>query len=412
VVGAGVAGLTAAHVLQRRFDVTLFESAERLGGHAHTHDVATADAGMIPVDSGFIVYNDTTYPQFRRLLDQLGVATQAAEMSMSICCEGCGLEYAGGRGPGGVLAQPRSVLRPSFLKLLFEVKRFHQQARAMIDGGNDAVALGEFLRSGGFSDYFTRHFVVPVVSCVWSASTEAALDYPARYLFLFMDNHGMLSVSGSPQWRTVTGGARSYVERVAKGLHAVHTSTPVRAVRRTQRGVEIRDECDEVATFDGVVLATHADTTLGLLDQPTAAEGSALAPFGYSQNETWLHTDQSLLPRASRARSSWNYLLPACDAAVDRVQVSYDMNRLQSLASRETHLVTLNVTERIEPSRVIDKMVYEHPIYTAASVAAQQLLPGLNDGTIAFAGSYHGWGFHEDGCRSGVVAAASLGATW
>jgi uncharacterized protein len=282
----------------------------------------------------------------------------------------------------------------------------------MIGGGNDVITLGEFLRSGGFSEYFTRHFVVPVVSSVWSASTEAALDYPARYLFLFMDNHGMLSVSGSPQWRTVTGGARTYVERVAKELHAVHTSTPVRTVKRMHGGVEIRDECDEVAAFDGVVLATHADTTLGLLDRPTATESSVLAPFGYSRNETWLHTDQSLLPLARRARSSWNYLLPACDATVDRVHVSYDMNRLQSLRSRETHVVTLNATERIEPSRVIDKMTYEHPIYTAASVAAQKLLPGLNDRTIAFAGSYHGWGFHEDGCRSGIAAAASLGVTW
>jgi predicted NAD/FAD-binding protein len=202
------------------------------------------------------------------------------------------------------------------------------------------------------------------------------------------------------------------VERVAKELHAVLSSTPVRVVQRVPDGVVIRDEYDEAATFDGVVMATHADTALGLLAGPTVAEAAVLGQFGYSRNETWLHHDQSLLPTAKRARSSWNYLLPACDAETDGVLVSYDMNRLQSLSSSAPHVVTLNATERIDPSDVIEKMTYEHPISTVASVAAQKRLPDLNDGTIAFAGAYHGWGFHEDGCRSGVAAAASLGATW
>jgi predicted NAD/FAD-binding protein len=412
VVGSGVSGLTAAYLLQRRFDVTLYEASDRLGGHAHTHDVVTLDAGTIPVDSGFIVYNDSTYPQLRRLLSELRVATQPTEMSMSIRCEGCGLEYAGGRGPGGLFAQPRSAVRPAFVKMLFEVRTFYQQARELIERGDDGLSLREFLVDGGFSAYFVRHFVVPVVSCVWSAGTEAALAYPARYLFVFLNNHGMLSVTGAPPWRTVTGGSRTYVERIAKELHAVQTTTPVRAVVRTAGEVEIHDDCDQVARFERVVMATHADDAARLLAPCREQESSTLGAFTYSRNETWLHADASVLPEAPRARSSWNYLLPNCQADTDAVLVSYDMNRLQSLPSRTPHITTLNATDRIDADLVVQRMTYEHPIYTLASVAAQQRLGDLNDGTIAFAGAYHGWGFHEDGCRSGVAAAASLGVTW
>jgi uncharacterized protein len=412
VIGSGVAGLTAAYLLQRRFDVTLFETAPRLGGHADTHDVLTPDAGTVPVDTGFIVYNDATYPHLRRLLAELGVRTQPTDMSMSIHCEGCGLEYAGGRGLGGVFARPRSAVSPAFLRMLMEVKRFHRQAKEMVTAGDDHLTLGQFLCAGGFSPYFVRHFVVPVVSSVWSASTGVALEYPARYLFVFLDNHGMLSVSGSPRWRTISGGSRTYVEQIAKVLHAVLTGTPVRSVRRTSAGFEIRDEFDQVTPFDRIVMATHADEALRLLDPCTDEERAALGAFSYSRNETWLHTDESVLPRATRARSSWNYLLPGCEVDTDAVLVSYDMNRLQDLPTGEPHVVTLNATGRIDPALVRDRMTYEHPVYTLQSVGAQKELPGLNDGTIAFAGAYHGWGFHEDGCRSGVAAAESLGVKW
>jgi predicted NAD/FAD-binding protein len=253
---------------------------------------------------------------------------------------------------------------------------------------------------------------VPVVSCVWSAATGTALEYPARYLFVFLDNHGMLSVSGAPTWRTITGGSRMYVDRVAKGLHAVQTATPVRSVTRAEGRVDVRDEGDQVARFDHVVVATHANTALELLAQPTGEERSTLGAFLYSRNETWLHQDASLLPTSPRAQSSWNYRLPDCHTDTDAVLVSYDMTRLQSLPSRRPYLVTLNATDRIDPALVKARMTYEHPIYTLESVAAQQRLAGLNDGTIAYAGAYHGWGFHEDGCRSGVAAAASLGVTW
>jgi predicted NAD/FAD-binding protein len=412
VVGAGVAGLTAAYVLQQRYDVTLYEAEDRLGGHAHTHDVVSDDSGLVAVDSGFIVHNERTYPHLLRLFRELEVTTQPTEMSMSIRCEGCGLEYAGARGLAGLFAQRSSSRNPAFLRMLVEVKRFHRRAKRVLADGSDELTLREFLAAGGFSSYFVRHFMVPVVSCVWSAAPDVALAYPARYLFRFLDNHGMLSVTGSPTWRTVVGGSRVYVERAVKQLTAVSVATPVRAVERHVDGVTVRDDADEVRSFDRVVVATHADTALQLLTDPTPAEQDILGAFRYSRNDTVLHTDDRILPRSPGARASWNYLLPECTSPSGAVLVSYDMNRLQRLTSSTPYVVTLNATDRIAGDRVIARMLYEHPIYTTASVSAQPHLPALNDGRIAFAGAYHGWGFHEDGCRSGVDAAASLGVAW
>jgi uncharacterized protein len=412
VVGSGISGLTAAYVLQKQYDVTLYESEGRLGGHTDTHDVVTPDAGTVPIDTGFIVHNQRTYPLLCRLFSELGVQTRPTEMSMSIQCEGCGLEYAGAKGIGGVFAQPRSVANPAFLRLLTQVKRFHRRARNVVAQGDDDLSLGEFLDRGGFSDYFTSHFMVPIVSCVWSVAPDVALQYPARYLFIFMDNHGMLSVAGSPTWRTVVGGSRTYVDRVVKDLSAVATSTPVRAVIEQAVGVEVRTDDDEGVFFDGVVMAAHADTSLALLANPSPAQRSILGAFRYSHNETFLHTDATLLPDARRARAAWNFLLPSCGSAPDHALVSYDMNRLQGVASNRPHIVTLNATDRIDADQVLARMTYEHPIYTAASLEAQRHLSNLNSARLAFAGAYHGWGFHEDGCRSGIAAAASLGAKW
>jgi predicted NAD/FAD-binding protein len=412
VVGSGVAGLTAAYVLQQRFDVSLYESDDRLGGHAHTHDVVTPDAGLAAIDTGFIVHNERTYPHLLRLFAELGVATQPTEMSMSIRCEGCGLEYAGAKGFGGLFAQLRSATRPAYLRMLLEVKRFHRSAQRVLDAGSDDLTLGRFLTDGGYSDYFVAHFIVPLVSCVWSTSQSAALDYPARYLFSFLDNHGMLSVTGSPQWRTVVGGSRSYVEKAVKGLTSVRLATAVRSIARSGDAVVVRDADGGAERYAHVVIATHADTALGLLAEPTEAERTVLGAFGYSRNPTVLHTGGSVLPRAPRARASWNYLLPSCATTSEDVVVSYDMNRLQQLATATPYVVSLNSADRVDPRDIVDTMDYEHPLYTLDSVGAQRWLPDLNDGVLAFAGAYHGWGFHEDGCRSGVEAARSLGVEW
>lgn len=410
VVGSGVAGLTAAHLLQRRFDVTLFEADDRLGGHAHTHELATSDGRTAFVDSGFIVHNTRTYPSLLRLFGELGVATQDAEMSMSVRCAGCGLEYAGARRAGGLFPHGANLARPAYLRMLAEVLRFHRHARRVLAADHvEDLTLGAFLAVGGYSRYFAEHYLLPVVAAVWSASTRDALRYPARYLFTFLHHHGLLAVGGSPSWRTVVGGSRSYVQRVAKGLTSVRVGTPVRALRRTATGVELRDDADLPHRFDRAVVATHPDQALDVLAEPTAAQRAVLGAFGYAVNEAWLHGDTSLLPRRAGARASWNLLKPACRAA-GPVLVSYDMNRLQRLAEPDDYVVTLNGADRIDPDRVLARMSYAHPVHTRASVAAQHRLPELNDGTLAFAGAYHGWGFHEDGCAAGVRAAESLAA--
>ncbi|MPY97795.1 MAG: FAD-dependent oxidoreductase [Actinophytocola sp.] len=412
VIGAGVSGLAAAYLLQRGYDVLLFEADDRLGGHAHTHDVATSEGTQLAIDSGFIVHNERTYPNLLRLFGELGVATQDSEMSMSVRCDGCGLEYAGGKGLGGVTAQPRALLRPAYLRMLAELPRFHRAARALLATPADTSTLGEFLRAGGYSRYFANHLLLPLVSAVWSADLRTCLSYPARYLFTFLDHHGMLSVTGSPRWRTVTGGSCSYVERAAKNLTAVRTSTPVRAVTRHADSVVVRDDAGETHDVDKIVIATHADQALALLADPTDYERRVLSAFGYSRNETWLHADDSVLPDAARARASWNYRKPGCHATPEKVLISYDLNRLMRLPTSDPHVVTLNAAGDVEERHVLARMTYEHPIYTPESVAAQAELPSLTTGTTTYAGAYHGWGFHEDGCASGVAAAEAFGVAW
>jgi len=412
VVGGGVAGLTAAYVLQREADVTLYEADPRLGGHADTHEVPSSDGGVLRVDTGFIVHNRKTYPMLLRLFSELGVSTQESDMSMSIVCDGCGLEYAGGRGLSGLLPSMRTVARWRYLRMLTEVVRFNRRARRLLADGSDELTVREFLAAGRFSPYFVAHFMTPLIAAVWSTAPTRAGDYPARYLFAFLANHGMLTVTGAPTWYTVTGGSARYVERAAKGLTAVHTSTPVRSVRRVADGVEILDDCDSVVHFDAVVIATHPEQALAMLAEPTEAQREVLGAIGYTVNPTMLHTDVAVLPTARRAQASWNYRLPSCTSAPTTVNVSYNMNRLQRLETPQTYVVTLNDTGAVDPGRVIDRMVYAHPVYTTDSVNAQKRLPELSDDVIAFAGAYHGWGFHEDGCRSGVDAAASLGVRW
>lgn len=413
VVGAGVSGLTAAYVLSRAHDVVLYEADGRLGGHAHTHRLPAAGGGTVGVDTGFIVHNERTYPGLLRLFRELDVATQDSEMSMSVRCDGCGLEYAGARGPRGLLGGG-NLLRGRHLLMLADVPRFHRAARRLLAAGDTTPTptLGGFLRDHRFPPYFVSHFAVPLVAAVWSCAPDTALRYPAAYLFRFLDHHGLLSVTGSPRWKTVTGGSAAYVERAAKPLASVRTSTPVRRIVRGADGVRVFTEDGEASAHPAVVIAVHPDQALRLLADPTERERRVLGAFTYSRNRTVLHRDTSLLPRGRHARASWNYWLPSCSARPGSVQVSYDMNRLQRLPDGEPHLVSLNPGDRIDETTVLARMTYEHPVYTPESVAAQRLLPSLNDRVTAYAGAYHGWGFHEDGCRSGVEAARSLGVTW
>lgn len=413
VIGAGVSGLTAAHVLSSARDVTLFEAEGRLGGHAHTHDVPVGADRTVPVDSGFIVHNERTYPQLLRLFAELGVETRPTEMSMSIACTSCGLSYAGGRGLGGILAQPWRAADPRFLRTLADVPRFHRNARRLLETEGPEVTWGQFLADGGYSDHFVRHFAVPLVSCVWSSGDQDALAYPARHLFAFLEHHGMLTVKGSPTWRTVVGGSRSYVERLAERLPDVRRSLPVTSVVRHDDGVDVMTGDGQVATFDQVVVATHADQALALLGDASPAEKDDLGAITYSVNRTLLHRDPSLLPARRAARASWNHRT-SCgpDAAEDGVTVSYWMNRLQGLDVDDDLVVTLNGMDLVDPDTVVAEMTYAHPVFTTAAVEAAGRLRTAGGPRLAFAGAHLGWGFHEDGCRSGVEAAARLGVTW
>ena len=330
-------------------------------------------------------------------------------------CAGCGLQYAGKRGLGGLTPGLRRG-HGRYLRMLAEVPRFHRAARRLLApevAPDGEQTLGAFLDEGGFCRYFTAHFALPLVAAVWSCPPGTALRYPARYLFAFLANHGMLSVSGSPPWRTVTGGSRCYVERAAKRLHDIRLSTPVRAVRRHSDGVEVKDAADQTHQFDAVVIATHPDQALRLLDPPTQAERDVLGAFAYTQNPAMLHTDVTLLPDRPGIRASWNYELGGCRPGEGTApRISYHMNRLQNLPADQDYIVTLGGQGVVDPATIIDQMDYAHPAYTPASVAAQRRLPELNTAVTAFAGAYHGWGFHEDGCRSGAEAARALGGTW
>jgi predicted NAD/FAD-binding protein len=415
VVGAGVSGLTAAYLLARTHEVTVFEREDRLGGHAHTHDVAV-EGGRTAVDSGFIVLNDRTYPLLHRLFEELGVGVVPTEMSMSIRCDGCGLSFVGGRGAGGIFAQRRRVVDPTFWKLLLSVRRFQRLALGLLaDGRTTSMTYGEFLRTHGFSTQFVQHYALPVVACVWSSGQRDALDYPAASLFAFLSHHGFLALRDAPQWYVVEGGSRTYVDAIRARLgspHQVLTGTSAQSVERRTDSVVVTDQHGGRHAFDRIVLATHADQALDLLADATVEEKEVLGAFRYSQNETQLHRDDSVLARRTAERASWNFRMDGCDEPSDRVQVSYWMNRLQHHPVDSPLVVTLNGAARVDAGSVIATMQYTHPIYTPEAVAAQARIPDLLTAQTAYAGAYQGWGFHEDGCRSGAAAAHHFGVDW
>ncbi|MCV7075658.1 NAD(P)/FAD-dependent oxidoreductase [Mycobacterium szulgai] len=413
VIGSGVAGLTAAYLLAGQDRVTLYEADHRLGGHAHTHQVDNGDGDVVAVDSAFLVHNDRTYPTLCRLFAELGVPTQDSDMSMSVRADDIGLEYAGALGARGLFAC-RQSLRPRYLLMLGEILRFHRAASALLraaDGGadSDQETLESFLNRHRFSSYFVDYFMTPLVAAVWSCASADALRYPARYLFVFLEHHGMLTVFGSPTWRTVTSGSVTYVRAIADRLDEVLVGTPVHSLRRVPDGVLVGAGNNPPRLFDAAVVAVHPDQALLLLDEPTTRERAVLGAISYSTNRAQLHTDESVLPRHRGARASWNYLVTP---EQDHVVVSYDVSRLMRIGGSRRFLVTLGGHDLVDPDSVLAEMTYSHPLYTPESVAAQQMLPSLDDDRVVFAGAYHGWGFHEDGAASGLRAARRLGADW
>jgi predicted NAD/FAD-binding protein len=407
IVGGGISGLVVAHLLSPRHEVTLFEANDRVGGHTHTID-ATVGGRTYAVDTGFVVYDPGTYPGFATLLERLGVATQPSEMSFSVRCAASGLEYSG-RSHTALFAQPRNLVSPAFHRLLRDVLRFNREAPRVLDGADADLAIGEYLATRRYSRQFREQYLVPMASAIWSARPTQALEIPARYLVEFFQHQGLLRLRRRPQWRTITGGARRYVEALtARYRERVRLRCAVESVRRHADEVELRTG-DGAARFDRVVLATHGAQALRLLADPTAEERAVLGAFADQTNETVVHTDATLLPTKRRAWAAWNVHL---DPRADRVAITYNMSLLQRLDSAEPICVTLNAAAAIDPAKVLARLSFDHPVYSRAAVAAQRRHESLNGvHRTYYCGAYWGYGFHEDGVSSALAVCRHFGVS-
>ncbi len=414
VVGAGIAGLSAAWLLSRTHHVTLFEANDYLGGHTHTVEV-TLDGITAPVDTGFLVFNDRTYPNLVALFDHLGVASCASDMSFSVRIDAENIEWAGSN-LASVFAQRRNLLRPRFWGMLSDILRFNREATAIAqDGGAGAVTLGEFLAAGGYGRAFRDWYLLPMAGAIWSCPAAAMLDYPAHTFFAFCANHGLLQVSDRPQWRTVIGGARTYVARLAAEIADVRLKTPVIGISRRAGGATLRLAGGETRPFDAVVLACHSDQALRLLDDADADERAVLGAIRYQDNSVILHTDRQCLPRSRAAWAAWNYHADDSASQSRPVGVSYLINRLQPLPFRQPVIVTLNPGDEPRSASIIDRYTYAHPVFDQSGIAAQARLPRLQGRRNTwFCGAWAGYGFHEDGLKAGMAVAAALGvaAPW
>ena len=412
VIGAGAAGLSAAYVLQRRFDVTLFERRERAGGHVHTVRVPSGPDAGTPVDTGFIVMNQRNYPLLTRLFEQLGVTLRDSDMSFGYWDQVSGIQYSG-CGAGGVFAQRRNLLRPSFWRMVADILRFFRAGRRDLASGMPAtVSLGQYLRRGCYSDAFIRHHLVPMGAAIWSTPCDQMLEFPALSFLRFFENHGLLSTGSRPQWRTVVGGSDTYVKRLLTGFRGeVRVASPVRSIRRRPDRVEVTCDGTAAERFDHAVVATHADEALALLSDPTPDEQRLLGVWRYQLNRAELHTDTSILPPLRGAWASWNYTRVRGSDPCGPATLTYDMTRLQGLTARERYLVTLNrAPSAPNPRGLVERIDYDHPTYSAAAMDTQSGLRGLNGvGRTYYCGSYFGYGFHEDAVRSGVEVARLFG---
>ncbi len=415
VVGTGITGMSAAWLLSQRHRVTVYEAAERIGGHSNTVDAPGMD-GPIPVDTGFIVYNIANYPNLLALFDHLDVPTQTSDMSFSVSLDDGGFEYAG-TDLFGLLAQRRNVARPRFWRMLRDIVRFYRAAPALLDRADaDTLTLGEFLDAEGYSEAFIRDHLLPMGAAIWSASLEGMRAHPAAAFVAFFQNHGLLKLVDRPEWRTVIGGSREYVARLTTPYRdSVRLGCGVRALRRPagENTVIVEDTDGSTARYDHVVVAAHADQALGMLADPDPQERDILGAFQYQTNATVLHSDTRLMPRRRRAWASWNYLGRTGEDGGRSVCVTYWMNLLQNLDQRTPLFVTLNADRfGLEPrdESVLQRFSYEHPLFTTRALAAQARLWDIQGGRNTwFCGSYFGAGFHEDGLQAGLAAAEAIG---
>lgn len=410
VIGAGIAGMAAAYLLSQKHEVWLFEKENRLGGHTHTHAIDTS-RGLLPIDTGFIVHNDRTYPNLVRLFEQLGVTRQASDMSFGVSCRETGFEYSS-RGLSGFFSGRRNWYRLGHYRFLAEIMRFNREARKLLrDPANAEVTLRDYLRAHRFRGDFTRYYLHPMAAAVWSTSPEEIENFPAFTLIRFLENHGLLGFTTAPQWYVLQGGSSAYIRPLtAPYRERICLAAQVDGVMRTPAGVEIGFENRPPSYFDEVVFACHAPQTLRLLKDATPVERQVLNGFRTSRNETVLHTDSRLLPRRAGARASWNYHLGTKRRAAT---LTYHMNRLQSLPTLEDYCVTLNDTQSVDESRILQEMTYFHPLYTLEAVRAQQRWPEISgQNRTHFCGAYWFYGFHEDGLNSAIRVAEKLGVSW
>ncbi|WP_221801049.1 NAD(P)/FAD-dependent oxidoreductase [Oceanobacter mangrovi] len=413
IVGAGISGLTCAWLLRQQYDVHLFEANDYLGGHTQTTDVEI-DGQLWPVNTGFIVYNDWTYPNFIRLMETLGVATEASDMSFSVSCKQTDMEY-NGASLNSLFAKRCNLINPAFLRMVWEILRFNRETRIQLAANaiDGSQTLGQYLQQHNYGDYFRRYYIIPMGAAIWSASETMMMNFPVHFFLQFFNNHGLLSVSERPQWRVISGGSRSYVERIVADLPAgqVHSNSPVTRIERDETGVSLTVNGQQ-QRFDQLVLACHSDQALSMLANPSQAEQQILAAIPYQDNEVVLHTDVRLLPQRQSAWASWNYHIDPGER--ETVAVTYHMNRLQNYQQApQQFCVTLNRSSAIDPQKIIRKFRYAHPVFTLDGMAAQQRhheISGLN--RTHFAGAYWFNGFHEDGVNSALRVCKALGVNF
>ena len=403
IIGTGIAGNVAAWQLRDRHDITVYESGSYVGGHTNTIDVDEGGRSLA-VDTGFIVYNERTYPNFIRILDEIGQASKPTEMSFSVHSGNGRLEY-NGSSLNGLFAQRSNLLRPSFLRMVRDILRFFRDATQDIYRFGRHLTLGEYLSARGYSKAFVDDYLVPMTAAIWSAAPGAILEMPALFLVRFFKNHGLLQLKDRPQWYVIEGGSREYVRRLTAG-HAdrIRLNEAVTSIARTPGGVQVTSAGGGSEIYDYVFMACHSDQALALLRDPTDDERDVLGAIGYQPNEAVLHTDASVLPRRRRAWAAWNYFIP--EDPHGNVAVSYNMNILQGLDTKETYVVTLNDDRRIDPGKIIRRIQYDHPMYTLETIAAQRRQRDINCDRTFYCGAYWRNGFHEDGVVSALDAVA------
>lgn len=412
IVGAGISGLAAAYLLDRKYEVHVLEKAQAIGGHTATVDVEL-DGQHYAIDTGFIVFNDWTYPNFIRLMEEVGVLSHPTEMSFSVSCERSGLEY-GGSDLNALFAQRKNLLNPAHWSMLRDILRFNREALADLDAGmlSDDMTLGEYLASRRYGKPFISHYLIPMGSAIWSASTRVMLDFPLQFFVRFFKNHGLLSVNNRPQWRVITGGSSRYLEPLTRSFKdRIRTGVEIASIQRAAKGVMIRLQDGAVEHYDQLILACHSDQALALLDDASSAEQAVLGAIPYQDNDVVLHTDERLLPASRRAWSSWNYWLRQADQ--EQAVLTYNMNILQGITAPKTFCVTLNASDAIRPDTVIGRYRYSHPVFTLQSNSAASQWSSINGVNHTwFCGAYWANGFHEDGVVSAVKVARGLGVEW